>query len=79
MNTPSAITDASTNLPAAHLCEQRVADARKLFQRTLAAWASDVLVIRQHQLHEPAWDRPARGSLTLMHPPDSRGGFSQAA
>jgi hypothetical protein len=55
MNTPPAGHAPTTDLPSAAACDRYVTDARQIFHRTLASWASDVLVLRQQGLHEPAW------------------------
>jgi len=79
MNTHTADNGARTELPTPAWCDQRVVQARRLFQRTLASWASDVLLIRHQRMAEPAWDEPARGPLTLIHPPNDPDGWSEAA
>lgn len=33
--------------------------ARAMFQRTLASWASDMLLLQRRGLHEPTWDNGA--------------------
>lgn len=33
--------------------------ARTMFQRTLASWASDMLILQHRGLHEPTWDTGA--------------------
>ncbi len=35
--------------------EQAVEDARRLYQRTLAAWVGDLLTLRRAGLDEPGW------------------------
>ena len=48
-----------TNLPADAQAEQAVLRARRIFQRTLAAWACDVLALRHTGFIRPTW--PERG------------------
>lgn len=36
-----------------------VREARSMFQRTLASWASDMLLLQRRGLHEPTWDTRA--------------------
>ena len=35
--------------------DERVKEARQLFQRTLAIWAGDMLVLRSQSFQEPRW------------------------
>jgi hypothetical protein len=76
MNTHSVIDQSGTDLPSAEHCERHVVEARRLFQRTLAKWASDVLLLRHRDAQRgvapgvPAWDGPAHGSLALIHRED---------
>ena len=54
------MTDPAHSLPFADpaLAEQAtraVQDARLVYQRTLAAWVGDLLVLRRAGLVEPAW------------------------
>ena len=43
--------------------EQAVADARRVFQRTLAAWVCDLLELRRRGLDQPGWVRIQDESL----------------
>jgi len=38
-----------------HEADDRVKEARQLFQRTLAKWAGDMLVLRSQSFQEPRW------------------------
>lgn len=38
-----------------HEAEERVQEARQLFQRTLSNWACDMLVLRSQAFQEPRW------------------------
>lgn len=79
MNTQFPIDDSGTDMPPADLCERHVADARRLFQCTLAKWASDVLLMREQRLTVPAWDKSPCGSMSLIRPGDELDGWNQAA
>ncbi len=51
-------TDLSTpsiDIPSRFEAERIVDHARRLFGRTLACWASDVLVLRRDGLVRPTW------------------------
>ena len=41
--------------PAAEQARQAVEDARRLYQRTMAAWVGDLLTLRRAGLDEPGW------------------------
>ena len=85
MDTHPPLTLSGTDLPSAAQAEQRVVEARRLFQRTLAKWASDVLMIRQRCAHSdlapdrPAWAGSAPHQATVIHPAHGGDGWSQAA
>ena len=38
-----------------HEAQERVQEARQLFQRTLSKWAGDMLVLRSQAFQEPRW------------------------
>ncbi len=69
------MNEASDNLPmilqapSVPMTQQRVQEARRLFHRTLASWASDVLILRHAKRHLIAW--PADLD-TSMHTPTGR-------
>lgn len=46
-----SMMSATSDLQAA----QAVGDAQEMFRRTLACWASDMLMLRHRGLHEATW------------------------
>ena len=52
---------ARIDLPSRDEADRAVARARRLFGRTLACWASDMLVLRRAGFNRPAWPAPFRG------------------
>ena len=46
--------------PAAADAERAVTEARRLFQRTLAAWVVDLLALRRAGLDQPVWNAARR-------------------
>ena len=50
---------AASDLQAA----QAVRDAQEMFRRTLACWASDMLMLRHRGLHEATWTPAGRAAL----------------
>lgn len=59
----------NTSVQSVHLkvdhCDalERVEEARHLFQRTLAKWAGDMLVLRSQSIQGPRWPELADPSL----------------
>jgi hypothetical protein len=62
------ITDSQLDCPLAErYAEEAFREARRIFHRTLASWASDLLLLRQRGLLTTAWphdqtDKTARRS-----------------
>jgi hypothetical protein len=52
---------ATIELPSRVEADQAVARARRLFGRTLACWASDMLMLRRAGFTRPSWPAPFRG------------------
>jgi hypothetical protein len=52
---------ASITLPGRADADRAVARARRLFGRTLACWASDMLALRRMGFNRPVWPAPADG------------------
>ena len=48
-------------LPGREEADRAVARARRLFGRTLACWASDMLALRRLGFTQPTWPAPAGG------------------
>lgn len=43
--------------PSIRVTEDRLGQVRQMFHRTLATWASDVLLLRQARLHQMRWQQ----------------------
>jgi hypothetical protein len=52
---------ASLIIPKPEEADRAVAGARRLFARTLACWASDMLALRRAGFNRPTWPAPFRG------------------
>lgn len=46
--------------PSPAQCERQVLESRRLFQRTLASWASDLLILRSRGMRMPVWNAPTQ-------------------
>ncbi|MHC5002355.1 MAG: hypothetical protein ACYTJ0_04460 [Planctomycetota bacterium] len=51
----SELTERGIEVPTDLQAQRAVAEARRQFQRTLASWASDLLVLRRRGITRPAW------------------------
>jgi hypothetical protein len=47
--------------PSMEALEERLRDVQRMFHRSLACWASDVLQLRQARLHHFTWQSRDRG------------------